>query len=402
MATIGMFTLIGAASGALVGGISGAIWHIAHKPTATSDESKPPSEPPRIAPSLTFKTYMQPDESYFDGTVLAGIVWRKEYVDVRLDVANRDVPIQNLDFLVSLDTSIAGVGQISQFPGVIAYPAGSPHPTWLQGTDLSGNPASVPLGMASMAPVYRVQCSKIFANTVLHFVVASIALNPVENGRFPAHLFAAKRHPNLIKIKGTYETQNGGSVESHNVDFSYDFTQPPSPPAPEKKKRERRSVQSPAAPAPTQPPSISQECAPGANCAISNGQQGGITAGQVILTAPQRNLTDEQKRAFSEMVAALPSGVRLAIECVGNDEAAHYGYEMFKLMTEDHGMGWAKHLKPPDAEDKGLWLQINKDDQPVAQDIINRLKAANFDIDQRTAFDPKAKKGQLQLWVGTP
>ena len=35
-----------------------------------------------------------------------------------------------------------------------------------------------------------------------------------------------------------------------------------------------------------QPPPVSQECAPGASCAISNGQQGGITAGTITVNPP--------------------------------------------------------------------------------------------------------------------
>ena len=73
--------------------------------------------------SITWHAYLQPDEPYLDGTLLAGIVWSKNYVDVRLDVSSGEADIRNLDFWVGLDTSIAGVGQISQFQGVSAFPA---------------------------------------------------------------------------------------------------------------------------------------------------------------------------------------------------------------------------------------------------------------------------------------
>ncbi len=217
--------------------------------TAPEQPSKPPSEPlvqqhkpelkpvvpiePQPQPSVTFTAYSQPDEPYFDGTLLAGIVWQKQFVDVRLDIANGAVPIQNLDFLVGLDTSIAGVGQISQFPGITAFPADTPPAAWLQGTDLQGNPISVPIapmpGMMRAAPVYRVNCSGIFANTVVHLVIASIALNPAENGQLPKQLFAPRRSPGFIRAKGSYETKSGNSVEKHPVEFSYRFAQTPSP-----------------------------------------------------------------------------------------------------------------------------------------------------------------------------
>ena len=196
-------------------------------PNAHSGKKGPKAAPSVPSPSLTLNTYLQPDEPYAEGTLLAGIVWDKRYVDVRLDVNNGAAAIQNLDFLVGLDTSIAGVGQISQIPGVTAFPAESPPPTWLQGTDLQGNPVSVPImpapGMASIGPVYRVQCSNIFANTTLHFVVASVVLNAPENGQPPKQLFGMRRPPRMIRVKGKYETRTGGTAQNHDVDFSYEF-----------------------------------------------------------------------------------------------------------------------------------------------------------------------------------
>jgi hypothetical protein len=181
----------------------------------------------RSQAAVTFTTYVQPDEPYVEGTLLAGIVWQKQYVDVRVDIANVAIAISNLDLLVDLDTSIAGVGQISQFPGFTAFPDSSPPPAWLQGTDSQGKPVSVPMvpmpGTMNTAPIYRVHCSSVFANTVIHLVIASIALNQAENGALPQQLFAPRRSPRLIKIKGTYETTHGSSIETHNLQFSYEF-----------------------------------------------------------------------------------------------------------------------------------------------------------------------------------
>jgi hypothetical protein len=47
----------------------------------------------------------------------------------------------------------------------------------------------------------------------------------------------------------------------------------------------------PPAPAPALPLPMSQECAPGANCAMSTGQQGGITAGTINLLPPEPKIT---------------------------------------------------------------------------------------------------------------
>jgi hypothetical protein len=185
-------------------------------------------------PSVTLLAYLQPEEPYSEGTMLAGIIWQKNYVDTRLDIAN-GVAIKNLDFIVGLDTSIAGVGQLSQFPGITAFPVGSLPPAWLTGTDLKGNPVSIPMtpipGTMSMAPVYRVHCSEVFANTVVHLVIASIAINSVQNGQLPQQLFAPRRLPKLIKIKGSYETQTPGAVvQNHTLEFSYQFPEIPKAP----------------------------------------------------------------------------------------------------------------------------------------------------------------------------
>jgi hypothetical protein len=197
-------------------------------PHARAMHKSAPAEP-HSEPLLTFLAYLQPEEPYSEGTILAGIVWQKNYMDTRLDIAN-GVTIKNLDFTVGLDTSIASIGQISQFPGITAFPAKSLPPGWLTGTDLQGNPMSIPIapspGTFSIAPAYRVHCSEVFANTVIHLVIASIAVNPIQNGQLPQQLFAPRRAPKIIRIKGTYETHNGNSTESHDVNFSYEFKQP--------------------------------------------------------------------------------------------------------------------------------------------------------------------------------
>jgi hypothetical protein len=177
-------------------------------------------------PSVTFTSYLQPPEPYFNGTLLGGIVWDEKYVDVRLDLSNGGTDIENVDFLVGLNTSIFAMGQISQFSGITEFPAKSMPPMWLQGTDASGNPVSVPMaptpGMPNGSPIYRVYCDKVFANTVIHFVIASVALNPPDaQGNLPQTLFAPRKAPRVIQIKGKYETSD--PKISHPLEFSFQF-----------------------------------------------------------------------------------------------------------------------------------------------------------------------------------
>jgi hypothetical protein len=174
-----------------------------NKTSSLTQHSKQNVEAPQ------FVAYSQPDAPYADGAILGGIVWKQNYVDARLDISTKQ-DIRNLDFFVALDTHIAGLGQISQFPGVTAFPAEDTPPWWGVGTDDKGKPVSIAVvptpGMMQSAPIYRVHCSEIFPGTTVHLAIASIAINPPsERGELPHQLFAPRRAPKEIRIKGTYE-----------------------------------------------------------------------------------------------------------------------------------------------------------------------------------------------------
>jgi hypothetical protein len=208
------------------------LWVTARTPTEVAPDQTGPARP-SSEPSVNVTAYLQPEAPY-DVQILAGIMWQKQYVDVRLDLANGAIAIHNLDFVVGLDTSIAGIGQLSQFPGITAFPANTPLPAWLQGTDSKGNAVAIPLtpipGTTSTAPVYRVHCSELFANTVVHLVIASIAINqPTAKGGMPQQLFAPRRAPEAIQIKGQYAVQEGSGLRTYPLEFSYQFPQHPGP-----------------------------------------------------------------------------------------------------------------------------------------------------------------------------
>ena len=134
-------------------------------------------------------------------------------MDVRLNISIGSLAVRNLDFEVTLDTSIAGIGQISQFAGVTSFPYGGEMPAIsLEGKDNKGAAVTVPLvptqGLAQIAPRYRVHCDALYSNTVLHLIIASIALNQATQGRLPERLFAPKRTPRVINLKGTFEANS--------------------------------------------------------------------------------------------------------------------------------------------------------------------------------------------------
>ncbi len=198
----------------------------------------PHAEPAQISPlvpSVNVDAYIQPGSSnpYPPQTILGGIVWNDNYIDVRLDIGLGATALRNVDFSVSLDTSIAGIGQISQFPGVTSFPNGREMPAVsLEGTDDKGKPITVPVvptqGLAQIAPRYRVHCNALYSNTVLHLIIASVAVNQATQGMLPERLFAPKRTPHVIKVKGTFEANS----QTFPIEFDKTLENPESEQAP--------------------------------------------------------------------------------------------------------------------------------------------------------------------------
>jgi hypothetical protein len=193
-------------------------------PIATEKPQVTRKESSSATPTVRLDAHVQPGP-YPEDFAFAGIVWRKEYSDVRLDISIDKAAIRDLDLVVALDTTIAGIGQITQFPGVTAFPVeGNISAFTLEGTDEKGNKVAIPIsptpGNLSAAPKYRVHCTEIFANTVLRLAIASIALNPPNpDGSLPSQLFALRRDPQSIRLEGSYKSESN----SYPVKFSKSF-----------------------------------------------------------------------------------------------------------------------------------------------------------------------------------
>ncbi len=199
--------------GALIGGGTAFLWS---KMAAPAEHDETGKTAAAVEPSVNVDAYIQPGSAnpYPTGTIIGGIPWNDRYSDVRLDFTVGSVAIRNLDFAVGLDTSIAGIGQLSEFAGVTMFPGGPPTPVVsLEGTDEKGNPITIPVvkrpNSNEVAPVYRVHCDALYANTVLRLVIASVALNQPDHGKLPKQLFAPRKPPRAIQLKGTFETSSG-------------------------------------------------------------------------------------------------------------------------------------------------------------------------------------------------
>jgi hypothetical protein len=165
----------------------------------------------QAAPEVTLDSHLQPP-SYPTGFVFAGIVWDEGYSDVRLDISVGKVAIHDLDFLVQVDTTIMGAGQITQFPGCTQFPpSGNLSAFTILGTDGKGKNIAIPAeptpGNLNAAPTYRVHCDEMFANVTVRFAIATRALNPPKtDGSLPDHLFATRRDPKFIRVDGSYKS----------------------------------------------------------------------------------------------------------------------------------------------------------------------------------------------------
>ena len=75
-------------------------------------------------------------------------------------------------------------------------------------------------------------------------------------------------------------------------------------------------------------PPVTQECAPGASCATSSGQQGGITAGVVNIASADRHLSPEQKAAIVSAVQGKLCRITMAGALSNVGDAQNYALEL--------------------------------------------------------------------------
>lgn len=82
-------------------------------------------------------------------------------------------------------------------------------------------------------------------------------------------------------------------------------------------------------------PPMTQECEPGASCAQSSGQQGGITAGTVNIGNVSRHLEASDRDALISNITGLKSKVHFAV-IYGIPDALEYESELAKAINDAH------------------------------------------------------------------
>lgn len=179
--------------------------------------------------ALKFTPFIFGDANYAIGMEFGGIKWRKEFVDVRLGVSSQvSVPLHNIDLKVQLDTTIAGIGQLTKFD-LQFIPTLPMTALAIQVIDEGGKRETIPIapppdGFTLTSPsIYRIHLETLPPDSVVNIIIASVAMNPPVSGKLPNEMFAPKRNPEWISIKGYYETGPIEGMKRYPVDFHEQF-----------------------------------------------------------------------------------------------------------------------------------------------------------------------------------
>jgi hypothetical protein len=98
-------------------------------------------------------------------------------------------------------------------------------------------------------------------------------------------------------------------------------------------------------------PSITQQCAPGSSCAISNGQIGGVTAGTINnYGAIGRHLSAQQRKEISDCIGKKPG--HFGIVAVANAEAQGYAQDWLDVFNQ--AGNWVNDEKSKQGMDIGV------------------------------------------------
>ena len=170
-------------------------------------------------------------------------------------------------------------------------------------------------------------------------------------------------------------------------------------------------VHNPSAPAPSQPPPMSQECAPGASCAQSSGQQGGITAGTVNIgpvPPPPRTLTDKQITNLGEIAADSKETALISILTTNTRDAINYGTAIYNALAKKARSklepGGAKTAILGFTTPTGTVVCTQSLDSPTISSAkqLATVLASNSPVQVLLSPCTNIKKDEIRLVIGAP
>lgn len=142
----------------------------------------------------------------------------------------------------------------------------------------------------------------------------------------------------------------------------------------------------------------------GPGSALSVNQTGGITAGTVNISPPQRQLTPEQQTEFAGALGQMPSGILVSVYChVSDNEGCRYAqyiFDAFKKANWDVGRQVGQIISPAAAVDSEVYVVILNPDTPPAglDQIFAAVTAAG--IPPKGLREADLKPNEIQITIG--
>jgi hypothetical protein len=171
--------------------------------------------PPLLKESDLLKAYADADLIDYRPESTGSLKWNNHYTHVLLGLGNTGgKDFTDVDLTVSMDISVAGMDQLTKFPGITMFL--TEPPVRIVGAQVSVVDKSsgkvtqvVPAvpGPLTSSGSFRLHCDRILRDSTVKLVIAGVVLN-IPNGLSafePDSEYGAKKLPTFIKLSGSYK-----------------------------------------------------------------------------------------------------------------------------------------------------------------------------------------------------
>lgn len=164
----------------------------------------------------------------------------------------------------------------------------------------------------------------------------------------------------------------------------------PSKARPSKQAPKRPKVQ--ALPVAPSQPSVNQDCG-GGNCAVSVGQQGGVTAGQIVVGTKTWNMTKQQQQEMIDILKTAHGSIRMEWLMFDPDSFQFSGGILYTFVEA----GWTRNDRPNSAGEMcypstdwdchGLEVRLSDKSSDAAVTVLRALSILNVPVKVRALKD---------------
>jgi len=152
---------------------------------------------------------------YPDGSIVDGLIWTPNKVDVRVNLNNPTTKdYTDLDLYLSTHQFIWDMVQVTNIPSTTyaGIDVNGIIDGYAEGTEERGEKIVLPnVKVAHQCHSYHVSCAKLPRMTRMRLALVVAAINPSINGRAPLQFFSARTIPKSVTIKGEYKVD--GSIK---------------------------------------------------------------------------------------------------------------------------------------------------------------------------------------------